>query len=199
MKHSFRQNRGSVVDTNQPVAQTSVRARHGHATPNRGRRPGVVLRAYIPVDRGRSAIATGTPLALCMTGPADPAARSAAVRSHLVAGDMTRAAPAAAASRRADTTLPGPATPGRRRARPDDRSQTDPPAVIGFEARRAARNHDGATGTRWCCPGCQQHAAASAVCPPRGAGRRAVMPMPAGPGRDVPCSQARSRQRTANR
>jgi hypothetical protein len=141
------------ADTDQPVAQTSLRAWHGRPTKNRGRRAEAVLRAYIPVDRGRSAIATGTPAALRMTGPGDPAARSAAVPPHLVANDMTRAArrtPPSPALPRLPAAVPGPMIePGW--------------ATHGHRVRSptAARNHDSATGTRWCCPGCQQHAASA--------------------------------------
>jgi hypothetical protein len=169
------QNRTSV-SRYRPARDTDIPSRVARRpTKNRGRRAEAVLRAYIPVDRARSAIATGTPAALRMTGPGDPAARSAAVPSHLVANHMTRAArrtPPSPALPRLPAAVPGPMIePGW--------------ATRGHRVRSpmAARNHDSATGTRWCCPGCQQHAATSA-CEPA-PGRRA-------PGSDADACRSRA-------
>jgi hypothetical protein len=91
------------------------------------------------------------------------------------------------------TSVPGPDcdTSGRRRAQPDDQSRADPPAAIDFKTQWAARNHGGAIGTRWCCPAASGLPRPVPLNPTTGrAGPRAAMPMPAGPGRDVPCSEA---------
>jgi hypothetical protein len=91
-------------------------------------------------------------------------------RSRLSSGGRQYDArrPAAAARRRADTTVPGPATPSRDHARPDDRARLTHLRSSNFEARWGARNHYGATGARRCCPGCQQHAATRACEPAPG-------------------------------
>src|SRR5690348_1469005 len=88
------------------------------------------------------------PAALSMTGPAGPAARSAAVLSHLVAGEMTRAARQQPADGRAP---PSPALPRLAAAVPGPmiEARLTPATVMGVRSPVGARNHDGATGTRW--------------------------------------------------
>jgi hypothetical protein len=105
------------------------------------------------------------PAALSMTGPAGPTARSAAVLSHLVAGEMTRAARQQPADGR---TPPSPALPRLAAAVPGPMTEADPSGGHRVRSPRAAGNHDDATGTRWCCLGCHQRATTSACEPATG-------------------------------
>jgi hypothetical protein len=105
-----------------------------------------------------------------------------AVRSGPIWWTTRRRRDPPAVASQADTSVPGPAgdTPGRRSARPDDRSQVVAPAVTEFEAGGTASNHDSAAGhaprVAWAASSMRR----LPMSPQRRAEPRAAMPMPAG-------------------
>jgi hypothetical protein len=119
------------------------------------------------VDRGRSVIATVALAALHkLMGqlPGGVVCSGEAVRSGPIWWTTRRRRHPPAVASQADTSVPGPAgdTPGRRSARPDDRSQVVAPAGHRVRSRRDCQQSRQCRRSRTgCCLGCQQHAAAA--------------------------------------
>jgi hypothetical protein len=196
--HSHRQNRTSV-SRYRPARGTDIRSRVARAP---GQEPRSTRRGdSAGLHSGRS-WAFGNrhrdPGRTAHDGPSRPGGTVCSVPSHLVAAEMTRR-PAAAASGRVDTTVPGPATPGRRRARPDHRARLTHPRSSSSEPERLPGTAVPPARDGVALAACSMPPPVPVSHAPGRAGSRAAMPMPAGPGRDGPCSEARSRQRTANR